>query len=658
MSCLVVWAPALLAQDSAPVVRKHVHAHPDAAHVSFNSIQVFAPVNVRPSANGTGYGASAVVFNSATVTLSCPAPPIMASLSSTPDNSGNLLVDNNINVTVTANGVVTGPSNVCLGGIDTSSVGPFQSCFTPYYEGLASSIVGQDPDLYVASGGVSPISIASSLVQGTQQVKFDLQDEGGYLANTNVYLNTNCAMSGVTGPASVSGNPISQSDPTPDELDQDFSFDPLANQSIGFEYDLTAAQAAGSLTITDGTIPQVGDQPLDPDTFQPVWAPHTSFATSHCLVHSGELLPSGQPACKLFTLECKIGTSATASGAQCPVSSVRNETIQDVFDGPAFALHDIHTPDGRTFHEGIGFLMASEGWDGGLCAFDPASGLEKLPCPQNLLVSFTGPGTFTGQMLTTHPNSTFISIANVPEDRTTVSVKNEWPDHWISSHTVKVKFVSEPPNLKGVHLPGAGKFIPSPIASITYGISAANSVPTPGEPIPTDVAVTNPQGCPTPTPANPGPSVAPDFRPGDQTITGLADGRYLLHYYAQDCAGTEELKFWQDAGGSWSTGFYTYPIKVDTVPPSISGPTLSPKPSAQGTYAVGQVVTASYSCQDATSGVILCGDSLYSPGATHNTGTLSATVDTSSPGANEFIVLAMDAAGNLSWESVSYKVKK
>ena len=36
-----------------------------------NSIRVFDPVNVRASADGTGYGSSAVTFNSATVNLNC-----------------------------------------------------------------------------------------------------------------------------------------------------------------------------------------------------------------------------------------------------------------------------------------------------------------------------------------------------------------------------------------------------------------------------------------------------------------------------------------------------------------------------------------------------------------------------------------------------------
>ena len=67
---------------------------------------------------------------------------------------------------------------------------------------------------------------------------------------------------------------------------------------------------------------------------------------------------------------------------------------------------------------------------------------------------------------------------------------------------------------------------------------------------------------------------------------------------------------------------------------------------------------ASYACTDATSGVVLCGNRFYPPGATLNTGTLTTPVDTRSPGAKTFTVLAVDAAGNLSSASVSYTVKK
>ena len=666
--CALAYSPALFAQ---------------------NSIQLFGPVDVRLSQTGTGYGSNAVIFNSTTLNLTCPAAPIAAVLSSSADGAGNIIVDNNINLTVTSNGNSTGPTNICVGGVNGSQVGPLQNCFTQGLETLGGEgeLTGQDPDNFVATGGVPPIDISQSLLPGREQVKIDLVDQGSgagfYLSSSTLYLDTNCTQGGVTGPALVSGNPIAQN-PTPDQLNQDFSFNPVVNQQIGFTYDLTDAFAANSLTVADGTIPLVADMPLDPALYQSQYVPQTSFATSSCLIHSGELLPSGQPACKLFTLQCKVGTGATATGAQCPISALNNELFQDSFDGPAFTLPDILTPGGPTFHQGVGFLMANEAWTGGPCTFDPAANLQSLPCPQNLLSSFasgvaassnirkaasraavaaakpsalaatSSSASYLSSGRTTHPNSTFITVAQVPEDLTTVTVAGQQPGFWINSSTASVTLSSQPPNLAGTTLPGAAAFVASPIQSITYGISPAASVPNPGDSIPNDDTLSSGVVCPTQ--ANPTGVPASVFTPDAQPISGLADGYYLLHYYAQDCAGTEELKFTQDGGGNWSTSFYTYPINVDTTAPSVaSGPALSPAPSAQGTYVIGQVVTATYSCTDALSGVVRCGSQTFAAG-TSSTGTLTAAVDTSSAGSKTFTVLAVDAAGNQSSASVNYQV--
>jgi len=666
-----------------------------------SSILLFSPVDQRPSATGTGYGSSAVDFNSNTLSLTCSASPITAMLSSTADGTGNLLVDNNINVSVAAGGTTTGPTNVCVGGVNGSAIGiPFQNCFSSAYEfpPAGVSYAGLDPDTYVATGGVAPFSIASLLVPGQEQVTVSLQDEGFSLASSTLYLNTNCTPNGVTGPALVNGNPIPASSATPQQLAQGFAFNSVSTQQIGFQYDLTTAQTAGSLTVTDGTIPQVADLPIDPSTFQSMYTPQTSFATSNCLVHTGELLSSGAPACKLFTLQCAVGTGATASGAQCPISTQNNEIFQDVFNGPAFTLSDIPTPGGPTFHEGIGFLMASDGWTGGPCTYEAAADLPNLPCPQNLLYNFTSTtaststsslakgksattavsavarsgavsplssvatpetvasgGTSTSSGRTTHPNSTFITVVQVPEDLTTVTVAGQQPGYWINTSSATVTLSSQPPNLAGTTLPGAANFVASPIQSITYGVAPAGGVPSPADPGVSDTVLSSSVVCPTL--ANPTGIPAAVFTPPQQTLTGLAEGYNLLYYYAQDCAGTEELQFNQDGSGNWSTSFYTYPINVDTVPPAVaSGPTLSPAPSSQGTYYVGQTVTASFSCTDALSGVIRCGSYTYAPGATNNTGTLSSTVDTSSPGSKSFAVLAVDAAGNQASASVSYQV--
>jgi hypothetical protein len=668
------------------------------------SIQLFGPVDVRLSAAGTGFGANAVVFNSSTINLTCPSNQTpSAVISSTADGTGNVIVDNDITVQSTIAGVVDGPTNVCVGGVNGSPVGPFQNCFTSAFEALASpgQLNGADPDNYVATGGIPPIDISSFLTPGAVQLTIDEQDEGSgpgfYLSASTLYLDTNCTQGGVTGPAVVTGNPIPASGATNDQLAQDFSFNPTTNQSIGFTYDLTEAQAANTLTIQDGTIPFVFDAPLDPAVYQSTFAPGTSFATSSCLLHSGELLPSGAPACKLYTLQCAVGTEATsaATGAQCPISSMSNEVFQDTFDGPAFTLSDIPTPGGPTFHEGIGLLMANDSWTGGPCTFDPAADLPTLPCPQNLLTSFssepattsnlrrshrlsglenghttskvesisgvhtnaasggTSSGTSTSSGRTTHPNSTFITVAQVPEDLTSVTVEGQNALGWINTSTANVTLSSQPPNLAGTTLPNAATFVASPIQSITYGISPAGSVPVPGTPVPTDTTLLSGVTCPTL--ANPTGIPASTFTAPQQSLSGLADGQYAIHYYAQDCAGTQELKFTQDNTGVWSTNFYTYAINVDTTPPVANVPTLSPAPGATGTYVQNQPVTASFSCTDALSGVVSCGGQTF-PAGTNSTGTLTAPVNTASIGNFTYTVTAIDAAGNQSTSSVPYQV--
>jgi uncharacterized repeat protein (TIGR01451 family) len=631
-------------------------AAPTSVLAQTNSVQLFGPANVRPSTDGAGFGQNQLIFNSSTILLSCGTSP-HASLSSSADGTANLLVDNYLNVTVTAGDSSSGPTNVCRGGTsDSTPDGVVQDCFTSSYRAaaLAGTILGQDPDTFVSTGGVAPIDISGGLQPGLLQLKIDLADAGVFLASSTIYLNTSCTILGITGPAKITGNPIPQNNPSPSQLTQDFSFNPTNDKKVQFIYDLSVAQSAGELSITDNTIPNTADIPIDPAAFQPVWVPGTSFATSSCLIHTGELLPNGQPACKLYTLECQVGTSANESGAQCPISQLRNEIFTDAFDGPAFTLPDIIIPNGPTFHQGFGLLMAKEGWTGGSCIFDPAAGLGTELCPQNLLTNFSGPGFYADDGIGDHPNSTFISVAPVPEDLTTVTVADQHPGGWINSQTASVTFSSQPPNLSGLQpaLPGQGAFVPAPIKSITFGTALASAIPQPSPrlPIPTDTVL--PNSIPCPSSSNPTQPSATTFAPPTQSVSFNADGQYFLHYFAQDCAGTEELKFSQDAGSSWSTTFYTVPINIDTVKPTISGPTLSPA----SPYTLNQQhVMATYSCSDDRSGIVTCGTSTFPPG-TLNTGQLTSPVDTSTPGMHSFVVNAIDAAGNHTSSSASYQV--
>jgi hypothetical protein len=695
IGCLAAFAPSLVAQTT---------------------IQLFNAVDTRLSESTASYS-TPDTFNTTTLNLTCSTSPVQAILSGPLMNNagsapapgpsgvlqpgGNLLVDNNIIVTVTpAGGNASAPANACTNAGDAGLGLYNRYCFTGTYEGDAQSLIGQDPDTYQLNGqtidavaGVPPIDLGTSLAGGfgliapgseQQSVAIALADEGTELTSSTIFLTTNCTLGGVTGPATVTGNTISTGNTS--SLTQTFNFNTGSGQQVGFVYNLSGVSIFSN-DQNSQAIPQTTDEPLDPTAFQPDFVQGTSFATSNCLIHTGELLAGGGAACKLYTLECTIGTGAAATGAQCPVSAVANEVVDDIFDGPTFSLQDIPTTvnnvPGPTFHEGIGFLMASEAWggnnppnplpapavpsDGGPCVFDALSGLESLPCPLNLLTSFSGPGSFDGEGETRNPNSTFVSVYGVPEDLTTVTITNSGgtatplqAGNWTNNSNIYFTLSSQPPvltTLTAPSLPGVAGFVASPIQSITYGLSTAASVPAPiSVPIASDTVLTNisQQSCPPQ-----GTTGAAVFAPtGVQNLSlSDGDGNYLLHYYAEDCAGTRELQFANTASndtGTWSTNFYTFPINLDTVAPVVaSGPTLSP---SGGSYTYGQPVSASFSCTDDRSGVVNCGGHTFAPGNL-STGTLTSAVPTSTLGNHQtFTVTATDAAGNQSSQSVSYTV--
>ncbi len=449
------------------------------------AVQLFSPANVRVSTTGTGYGANENVFNTTILNLTCTSP-IQAKISSTADGTGNVLVDNFI----TFNEVGGTATDICKNG--TVENGNQQNCFNDNYKNQASKgdLTGQDPDTFVTTGGVPPIDVSSYLTTGAVQAQIGLVDTGSYLDSSTLYLVTNCAFNGVAGPGKVTGNPISRSNPTDQQLTQNFSFNSTNNQQVQFTYNLSEAQNAGSLSITDGTAPTGADTPLNAATFQSTYLKGTSFATGSCLIHTGELY-NGAPACKLYTLTCQVGTNPSQSGALCPTSQQRNEIFEDVFDGPSFSLPDVLGTNLLIYHQGVGFLEAKDGWSGGPCVFDSSSNIANQLCPQNLLTSFSGPGAYTSGGRGESSNSTFITVAPVPEDLTIVTVPGQRLGYWINSHSFKVNFLSVPPALASKN-----NFVAAPIQSITYGISLASSVPQPGAPVPDDVTVPN-TACPS-----------------------------------------------------------------------------------------------------------------------------------------------------------------
>jgi hypothetical protein len=606
---------------------------------NYNAYQLFTPANVRVSTNGTGTGSSANTFNTKTLNLSCPQT-VRAWISSSPDASGNVLVDNYIGLSV--NGANdANPINICKNGTDFEGM---PNCFNTTYGNEASggNLTGQNPDTFTASGGVPALDIAGSLQPGANKVQITTVDSGYFLTSSTLYLVTSCTSNGVSGSGNITGNPISSSSPTGNQLTQNYPVNSANDQQTQFTYDLTTANNAGTLNINNGSTPSSGDDPISQSAFQP-YLKGTSFATAQCLTHSGNLV-GGSAACVLFTLTCQVGTNPQQAGALCPVSQQKNENFVDFFDGPAFTLPDIKGSNGKTYHQGVGFLEAKEGWTGGTCTFDPNSAISGELCPQNTLTSFSGPGAYKSGGQGQSPNSTFITVAPVPEDLTTVTVKNQTAFNWVNTNNPTIKFTSVPPALSN------SNFVAAPIASITYGFSSPSNVPAPPAPIQGDQTLSN-GACPAPGSSFP---KATPFSASPENLE-LADGQYVMHYYAQDCAGTQELKF-TNSGGNWNTSFYTVPVNVDTVAPVVaSGPTLSPA-SNDGSYQVGQKVTVSYRCTDERSGIVQCGSKTFST-PVNDTGVITVPVDTSKTGQFKITVNATDAAGNCSTPvSISYVV--
>jgi hypothetical protein len=616
-----------------------------------NSILLLKDFPVEPSVSGVT-PSSPYTFQKTIQQLNCAASPIKAKLSSTQDGGGDVLVDNYIDLTVTpSGGSAAGPVNICKSVFAPNCFATVRYLVSAVLEGAT----GQDPDTYIVPylnpnhltldnyAGVAPIDISKYLVGGAQQVEFDLVDLGnpdsGYYANSTLYLDTNCTPAGVSG-SGVVINPVPpNSNPSNPPVENTFTFNNNTNQGIQFSYTLPTGT-----TVPTGLVEQVSDSAVEQTAF-PGGVTGTSFSPASCLLHAGELDSNGNPACKLYLLQCTTSSNSTPSGENCPAGS-EDEIFGETFDPTSL-------PTSLPAHTGFGLLMGSDAWNGvTACTFPSGSAQYGQICPQNLLYDLSGPGSVNDNGRSTQPNSTFISVYGVPEDTTTVTVGGLHTGNWVNTATPSVSFSSAPPA-------GSAPFVAAPIQSIAYGLFGPldSTVPLPAnEPTLTDGVLTNP----TPCPAAGSPYTASTFAPAAFPVSlDEGDGVYQLHYYAQDCAGTQELQFtYAPVAGSasypnptWRTSFYTQAINLDTVKPTVTAPVLSP---SGGSYVLGQTVTAGYSCADDRSGVVNCGS--HAVAAALSTGPLSDAVATSSLGNQTFTVTAVDAAGNQSSQSVNYTV--
>jgi hypothetical protein len=115
-----------------------------------------------------------IVFDQVLLLIGCSSRST-AVISSTPDGSGGVVTDNVIAV----NG-----QNICT----SEEGGGGRSCF----DGFAGSI--GDPAL-AAYGAIPPLDIRHLMPAGKKQVvTFHLTDAGGLLANSDLWLVTNCVV--------------------------------------------------------------------------------------------------------------------------------------------------------------------------------------------------------------------------------------------------------------------------------------------------------------------------------------------------------------------------------------------------------------------------------------------------------------------------------
>lgn len=602
---------------------------------ALGAVRLFDPVNVANS-NVNATLSSLVTFDSITLTLSCPASPT-AVVSSSPDGVGYVVVDNFLTLFVgpnppTQTSAYSLSGNVCPANLGNPSDAGQADCFTSAYQGPAGggSLNGQDPDTFAspgnsnaildgAAGGVPPIDVSGPFAAlGSQgQATFSLLDGGGKVTSTTLFLVTSCALTNAnTG--TETGNSVSQ------QPSQTLNFDTVVGDTDEYSFDYSLVPV-GSITNPNAT-PVVTNNSITPAEYLTLVA-NTPFANTSCIP-----LASLGGNCALKTQVCAPPppSTAPAAGVYCPQTGAPDFLFTSTFD-PVTALSNPNS----TF----GFLEFN---DAGSCPLEgPEAGSS---CPQNGLVSFTGPGINSGRTGAGSTNSSRIVVTGVTPPTTTVLVSPFYgtgPTSGWTNGSPKATFVGNPATITGT--------FSAPINFIDYGINATSQGEPPTFPIPfpgngtfgPDNVLQNPATCPASYTAPP-----LQFTPAQVSLGTFADGSSnLLHYSSNDCAGTHELQFTL-ASGSWSTSLKSLALQTDTQPPAIS----ITAPAASTAYPAYQKVKAAYACSDTESGLASC------------TGTLpvNSYIDTtptnglSTP--KSFTVNAVDNVGNAAPLTVNYSV--
>jgi hypothetical protein len=379
-----------------------------------------------------------------------------------------------------------------------------------------------------------------------------------------------------------------------------FNYTAALNSNVDYS---NSGLPSGSFT---GVFMQGTAQPIL-DTDFTALVNNTPFQGATCLHQD---LGSGVVACVVTSDLCTNSVSSTPAGANCPNTG----TNALITTSNTFNVDSSQKP-----FTNPGYLMAKD------TALSCGSGGDNT-CKglQNIFQGISGDAvTLTGR--TKDFNSLVIPVEGVLQPSTSFSSSPALNQGWINGPvTLSFSSIESTPSIN--KNPPIGQLVPT-VASISYSATGANL------PSPASGTITGSSG--------------------SIMVPGAVEGTTTITYQGLDSVGTPESITTDGPNNTVSTSLPTLTISVDLTRPVISGLTLMTI-----TPALGQSVTASYSCSDGGSGVVLCGPTGSSLiGATSNTGALTSPINTSAPGVFTFAVNAQDLAGNTAGpSSVQYTV--
>jgi hypothetical protein len=626
---------------------------------AYGAINLFQETNETVSVASASFTSPFTIGN-ANLNLSCPTSP-SATISGTPDGSGNVLVDNYLTLTINGSPVSNGGSpagNVCTGGVtDSFDDATQQDCFTQAYRNAAvtGSLVGLDPDTFAnannsvlaggAAGGVAPISVSTFFPSGSFPAVINTLDAGGWYTSTTLFLVTNCTQTGITPGGSVTGSAVNGNTAT---QTQTLPFDTIPGQNISLTTSDAVAIQQGTIPTPNNIVPIITDIGITQAQFSSLIA-GTSAAPAVCLRLTGEVDPTtGLSLCKGFLIQCFDPSTQTTSGDNCDptASSLRNLYDSSQFTSPdapssvnylgsacASYLSTLSPPvSGGTCASssgapglpgptpttlmGPGMLMGGDNWlttplSSSNCAFSGI--LTGNRCPFDTLTQFKGAADPAPGSTMPGRNSVYVAVVNMPLPFTDTSITGQNSNGWVNSSSVTANFISNAATYNGTSSnPPANGFsatTAAPPYSVTFGYTSA-SVPVPDPTFPVVGDTTNYNtGVVTPTISGYPQSLCPSGTPNPfdsnsgSTLSGIAQGVFNLHYFTTDCALTEELWFnpsgtqLTDPTANWAS-FAVLAFGVDTQAPSLS--CTVPAPVYNGWY--NSNVSISCSASDNLSG--------------------------------------------------------